>query len=52
MAIKPVPDGDPIPKPELTGGIPELTGDGDGDGDGDGESPNYETKNGAGMGIA
>ncbi|GJU73129.1 hypothetical protein Tco_1264534 [Tanacetum coccineum] len=43
MAIKPVPDGDPIPKPELTGespmrkipespwGSPIPIGDGDGD---------------------
>ncbi|GJS56869.1 hypothetical protein Tco_0651653 [Tanacetum coccineum] len=53
MAIKPVPDGDPIPKPELTGesprrkfpespwGSPIPIGDGDGDvnrfSDGDGD---------------
>ncbi|GKG35942.1 hypothetical protein Tco_0443620, partial [Tanacetum coccineum] len=40
----------PDPQTRIDWGIPELTGDGDGDGDGDGESPNYETRDGAGMG--
>ncbi|GKA59738.1 hypothetical protein Tco_0759051, partial [Tanacetum coccineum] len=39
----------PDPQTRIDWGIPELTGDGDGDGDG--ESPNYETGDGAGMGI-
>ncbi|GJW64630.1 hypothetical protein Tco_0116514 [Tanacetum coccineum] len=39
----------PDPQTQIDWGIPELTGDGDGDGDG--ESPNYETGDGAGMGI-
>ncbi|GKC81817.1 hypothetical protein Tco_1137534, partial [Tanacetum coccineum] len=37
----------PDPQTRIDWGIPELTGDGDGDG----ESPNYETGDGAGMGI-